>query len=140
LLIDKGLFISDLKENFIELEKFDIQKSDAPLFVPPYELYNDSISQWCKEVGLTLVSFTPSTRCNADNTIPEMREMYFSSEEIYNNIMTVESKETLNGHILLFHIGSDPRRTDKFYTRLSGLIGELKSKGYEFTDLKKAIQ
>jgi len=140
LLIDKGLFISDLKENFIELEKFDIQKSDAPLFVPPFELYNDSISQWCKEVGLTLVSFTPSTRCNADNTIPEMREMYFSSEEIYNNIMTVESKETLNGHILLFHIGSDPRRTDKFYTRLSGLISELKSKGYEFTDLKKAIQ
>lgn len=139
LLIDKALFIRDLKENFIELAKFDIQKSVAPLFVPPYELYNDSISQWSKELGLTLVNFTPGTRCSADNTIPEMREKYFSSEEIYNSILTVESKETLNGHILLFHIGTDPRRTDKFYTRLSSLISELKSKGYEFTELTKAI-
>lgn len=140
LLIDKALFIRDLKENFIELAEFGIQKSDAPLFVPPYELYNDSISQWCKEVGLTLVNFTPGTHCNADNTIPEMREKYFSSEEIYNSIMALESNETLNGHILLFHLGTDPRRTDKFYYRLSGLIGELKSKGYEFTDLRKTIQ
>ncbi len=139
LLVDKALFIRDLKENFIELAKFDILKADAPLFVPPYELYNDSISQWCKEVGLTLVNFTQGTRCNADNTIPEMREKYFSSEEIYSNILKVESTETLNGHILLFHIGTDPRRTDKFYNRLSGLIGELKSKGYEFTELQKAI-
>ena len=139
LLVDRALFVRDLKENFIELSKFDIKKSDAKLFVPPFELYNDSISKWCKEVGLTLLNFTPNTHCNADNTFPEMREKYFSTAEIYSNIMKVESKETLNGNILLFHLGADPRRSDKFYTRLNSLIAELKSKGYEFTDLRSAI-
>ncbi len=139
LIVDKALFIRDLKENFIELSKFDIKKSDAPIFVPPFEIYNDTISRWCKEIGLTLVNFTPNTRCNTDNTFPEMREKYFSNTEIYSNIMTVESKESLNGYILLFHVGTDSRRTDKFYTRLSSLIAELKSKGYEFADLRAAI-
>lgn len=140
LLVDKALFMGDLKDNYAELAKFDVQKADAPFFIPPYEMYNDSISQWCKEAGVILVNFTPGTRSNADYTIPEMREKYFSSEEIYASIMAVESKETLNGHILLFHIGTDPRRTDKFYTRISELIAELKNKGYEFTDLRKTIQ
>jgi len=139
LLLDRSLFVSDLQENYIELAKFGIQKSDAQLFVPPYELYNDTISKWCKEMGLTLVNVTPGTRSNADNTFPEMREKYFSSEEIYSSIIKMESAETLNGSILLFHVGTDPRRTDKFYNRLNELIGELKRKGYEFTELKKAI-
>jgi len=140
LLIDKSLFMSDLKENFAALKKFGISKSDAPLFVPPYELYNDSISQWSREAGLTLVNFTSGTRSNADNTFPEMRELYFSSDEIEKQILAFESRETLNGAILLFHLGADPRRSDKFYNRLSSLIIELKSKGYEFVDLKDAIQ
>lgn len=139
LLIDKTLFTNDLKENYTELQKFGITKADAPFFIPPYELYNDSISLWCKNLGLCLVNFTPGTRSNADFSIPEMREKYFSSEEIYSQIMATEAKETLNGHILLFHIGTDPRRTDKFYNRLNSLISELKNKGYCFTDLNDAL-
>ncbi len=139
LLVDKALFVNDLKDNYKELEKFGVKKPDAPFFLPPYGLYNDSISQWCKEYGLTLVSYTPGTHSNADNSIPEMREKYFSGDEIYASIMTAESHKTLNGYILLFHVGTDPRRTDKFYNRLSGLITELKAKGYEFVDLKTAI-
>lgn len=138
LLVDKKLFMSDLKANYRELEKFEISKADARFYIPPYEWYNDSISLWCKEAGITLVNFTPGTRSNADYSIPEMREKYFSSEEIYRQIMAVESKETLNGHILLFHVGTDPRRTDKFHNRLSALIAELKNKGYIFTDLAEA--
>ena len=138
LLVDKKLFMEDLKANYKELVKFEINKNDARFYIPPYEWYNDSISLWSKEAGLTLVNFTPGTRSNADYSVPEMREKYFSSEEIYKQIMSVESKETLNGHILLFHIGTDPRRTDKFHNRLSALITELKNKGYRFTDLDEA--
>jgi len=36
----------------------------------------------------------------------------------------------LNGFLLLLHIGTDPRRTDKFYKRLPGLLKWLKSKEY----------
>ena len=138
LLIDKFLFLSDLKENYNELAEFDIKKSDARFFIPPYELYNDSISLWCKEAGITLVNFTPGTRSNADYSIPEMREQYYSSDEIYKQILKVEASEGLNGHIMLFHIGTDPRRTDKFYNKLNTLIVELKNKGYKFVDLSEA--
>ena len=135
LTITREKFIEDLKNNYLELDKFGISKQEAPFFLPPYEWYNDTISQWSKEMGLTIINFTPGTRSNGDYTIPEMGQKYYSSENIYNQITSVEAKEGLNGHIMLFHIGSDPRRTDKFYYRLSSLLSYLQEKGYEFTDL-----
>ena len=55
-------------------------------------------------------------------------------EVIYNNILEYEEKDEdgLNGFILLIHIGTDPKRTDKLYDRLDDLIVELKKRGYEF--------
>ncbi|MBC7893715.1 MAG: polysaccharide deacetylase family protein, partial [Sphingobacteriaceae bacterium] len=41
----------------------------------------------------------------------------------------------LNGFVLLFHVSTDPRRTDKFYDRLDALLTELKRRGYGFTRL-----
>lgn len=54
--------------------------------------------------------------------------------------MEVEKKEGLNGYIILLHLGTDDRRTDKFYnTHLNKLIKTLKRKGYVFEPLCKAI-
>jgi endoglucanase len=36
----------------------------------------------------------------------------------------------LNGFILLLHIGTDPKRKDKFYNSLPELIQWMKGKGY----------
>ena len=47
-------------------------------------------------------------------------------------IMKDQSPSGLNGFILLMHIGTDPKRTDKFYRKLPGLINYLRSKGYQF--------
>lgn len=135
MLISKTTFLQDLKDNFTAMEKFGIMKSQAPFYLPPYEWYNDSISLWCKEIGITLVNFTPGTLSNADYSIPEMNEKYHSSNEIYNRIVNVESKNGLNGHIMLFHIGTDKRRQDKFYPRLYSLLLELSRAGYDFVDL-----
>jgi hypothetical protein len=44
----------------------------------------------------------------------------------------------MNGYILLFHLGSDKRRRDKFYTRLESLLSKLLKEDYEFVDLYKA--
>ena len=41
--------------------------------------------------------------------------------------------------MLLVHIGTDKRRTDKFYNYLDKLIETLKSKGYEFTPVDKLL-
>lgn len=138
LLVNKTTFLNDLKANYVAMEKFGIQKKQAPFFLPAHEWYNDSISQWSKEVGLNTVSFTPGSLSNTDASIPEMREKYFSTTEIFNKIKQVEANEGLNGHILLFHIGADKKRQDKFYNRLSSLLIELSRSGYNFVDLYKA--
>ena len=135
LLISKAEFLEDLKENFNVMEKFGIYKNQAPFFVPPYEWYNDSIAIWAKEIGLQLINYTPGTLSYNDNSTPDMRDKYFSSTEIYKRILQVEKKQSLNGHILMFHIGVDNRRSDKFYTRLNALLLELKRLKYEFVDL-----
>jgi peptidoglycan/xylan/chitin deacetylase (PgdA/CDA1 family) len=138
LLLTKEEFKADLKRNYDELARFGVTKQEAPFFLPPYGLSNDSISRWCKEFGVVLVNNTAGTISSADITIPEMRENYYSSLEINNQIMTLEAKEGLNGYILLFHLGTDIRRADKFYERIYKLLSDLKKKGYEFSDLHES--
>jgi peptidoglycan/xylan/chitin deacetylase (PgdA/CDA1 family) len=142
LLVSKEEFTADLIANYAEIQKFGVRKSDAPFFLPPYEWYNESVSAWTKELGLTLVNFSPGTYSNADWTIPELGTQYLSSDTIYNRILAYERNHSngLNGFILLTHIGVDPRRTDKFYLRLDGLMTELEKRGYRFTSLMEGIQ
>jgi len=139
LLVTKEEFIKDLKANYFEMEKFRIPKDSARLFLPPYEWYNDTISSWCKEIGITLVNFSPGTIANHDWTIPEPGSLYFSSDSIYNNIVTFAESENMNGFILLMHLGTDPRRTDKFYFLLDSLVSDLKIRGYQFPLLRDLV-
>ena len=138
VLITKTQFIRDLKANYKAMEKFGITKNHAPFFLPAHEWHNDSISSWCKEVGIQVVNYTPGTLANADISVPEMRFNYFSTNEIYNRILQVEKKQGLNGSILVFHLGSDKQRQDKFYPRLYSLLIELSKAGYDFVDLYQA--
>jgi peptidoglycan/xylan/chitin deacetylase (PgdA/CDA1 family) len=136
-IITKEEFRKDVLDNYTEMGKFGIQKTDASYFLPPYEWYNSEISEWCREIGLTIINFTPGTYSNQDWTIPEMGERYFSNDFIYNKILSYEESSScgLNGFILLIHFGTDPRREEKFYNRLDELITELKKRGYTFRRL-----
>jgi hypothetical protein len=42
-----------------------------------------------------------------------------------------KDQDGLNGFILLTHIGSGPKRTDKFHRKVDGLIEWLKAEGYK---------
>jgi peptidoglycan/xylan/chitin deacetylase (PgdA/CDA1 family) len=141
LLVTREEFINDLVANYTEMKKFGIKKNSAKYFLPPYEWYNQKIVDWCKELGIILVNFTPGTSSNADYTYPEMGRQYLSSDTIFNRILKYEQKDPygLNGFILLIHFGSDPRRTDKFYNKLDELILELKKRGYKFKLLSEKI-
>jgi len=134
LLVDKKEFISDLNNSYAEMSKFGIKRSESTYFLPPFEWYNDSISSWTCDSGLQLINFTGGTRSNADYTYPELENQYVDSRTIYNSILSYEEKSSsgLNGFILLIHIGTDPRRTDKFYLYLPALLKELKYRGYKF--------
>ncbi|MCW3116314.1 MAG: polysaccharide deacetylase [Chitinophagaceae bacterium] len=140
LLVSKEQFTTDLEQSYRELNELGIRKADATYFLPPYEWFNDSITAWTKELGLQLINFTPGTRSHADYTFPGPSN-YQSSAFIYQSIIDYEKNHPagLNGFILLLHIGTDPRRTDKFYNRLAGLIAFLKDKNYTFQTVKALL-
>ena len=140
LLVGEQEFEQDLKKNYERMERFGIEKKDAAYFLPPYEWYNRSVATWTEELDLTLVNFSPGTLSAADYTYPEMKN-YRSSDEIYRSIITYEDKSSsgMNGFILLIHIGTDERRTDKFYLKLDTLLNELASKGYSFVKIDELL-
>jgi endoglucanase len=133
-LVSREDFVQDLKANYLEMERFGVTKENAQFFLPPFEWYNKRNVDWCSEVGLTLVNFTAGTYSNADYTTPDMGNRYVPSDTIYRRILAYEQTrpQGLNGFILLTHIGTDPRRTDKFYAKLDALLSELKRRGYRF--------
>ena len=141
LLVSKEGFTTDLINNYKEMAAFGITEKEAPFFMPPYEWYNQQISNWTAELGLILINYTPGTRSNADYTTPEMGDRYISSEHIYQSILEFESASSngLNGFILLIHIGTAPGRSDKFYYRLEDLITELRNRDYQFKKLTEFI-
>jgi peptidoglycan/xylan/chitin deacetylase (PgdA/CDA1 family) len=134
LLVTREEFLADLLGNYEAMRPFGLSKERAPFFLPPFEWYNREIAYWCDSVGITLVNFTPATFTNADYTHPEMGRQYATSDSIIARLMRAEqsSGPGLNGALLLLHIGTDPRRADKFYGRLGELIRTLRSKGYTF--------
>ena len=137
-LISRPDFEKDLNDNYQAMEKIGLKIASPRYFMPPYEWYNQQISDWAEAMGVQVVNFTPGTTSNADYTTPDMQN-YLSSETIYHNILTYEEKKGLNGFLLLMHIGTDPKRTDKLYERLDDLIKELKNRGYKFGSINKLL-
>ncbi len=134
LLVTREQFLADLRGNYRAMEEHGIRREDASVFLPPFEWYNDTISRWCAEAGVRLVNYTPGTLSTADYTVPSGEGRYVPSEAIYQSILAKEasSPSGLRGFLLLTHIGTDPRRTDKFYNRLERLLAVLIQKGYTF--------
>ncbi len=136
LLVTKKEFAADLENNYKAMAAYGIKKRDASLFLPAYEWYNNTIAKWTTEMKLQLVNFTPGTLSNADYTTPDMKN-YRSSDTIFQSILRYEQNNAsgLNGFILLLHIGTDKKRTDKMYYRLRELIHYLKKNNYSFVSI-----
>jgi len=90
---------------------------------------------------LQLINYTPGTLSHTDYTTPTDKN-YRASDVIYKSVIDHEtySPSGLKGYILLMHIGADPKRTDKFYKKLHGLISYLRSKGYHFQSIDKMLR
>ena len=142
LLVTQDAFTADLDANYQEMQRFGIDETDAPYFMPPYEWYNQRISAWTAEQGLRLVTFTPGTRSNADYTTPDMGERYVPSDTIWQSILSYEQRDPsgLNGFLLLVHVGTAPERTDKFYHHLDSLITTLHMRGYRFERIDELLR
>ncbi|MBS1682455.1 MAG: glycoside hydrolase family 9 protein [Bacteroidetes bacterium] len=138
-LVSKDSLMKDLDNNYKKMEEFGIHHNQK-FFIPPYEWWNNEVATWCTERAVRLLSFTPGIPTNADYTYPEMGTSYKSSNTILTKLFEKESGENINGAILLLHIGTDPRRKDKLYNKLSDLIEGLKAKGYQFKRIDELLE
>ena len=130
-LVSKKELSDDLKANYLKMAVFGLNPETQNVFLPPYEWYNAESVDWCRQLGLKVINFTPGIRSNSDYTTPDMKG-YRSSETIMNDIKTFEriNMNGLNGCIMLIHLGTAPERTDKFYNHLGELLEWLGRKGY----------
>lgn len=131
-LVTEEEFSTDLRNNYAEMERFGIRRTDALYFLPPFEWYNQTIADWTTRSGFKLINFTPGTSSNADYTTPDDAN-YLTSDAIVERIKKYEAKDPdgLNGFVFLSHIGAGSKRTDKFFDKLDALIVWLRSKNYE---------
>lgn len=139
-LVTRNEFRADILANYKAMEELGIRREDALFFIPPYEWYNRDIVRWANELGLVLFNFTPGSSSQADYTTPDMPE-YLSSQAIWGRIWAGERRDShgFNGFIMLIHIGTDAKRTDKFYSRLGPLIDELEVRGYRLVRIDRLL-
>ena len=137
-LVTHDQFATDLQNNYIAMSNAGLEIEMPKYFMPPYEWYNQEVSDWAQRIGVQIVNFTPGTTSNADYTTPEMKS-YRSSNNIFDGIFSFEEKESLNGVILLLHIGTHPDRTDKMYNKLNDLIKEIQNRGYELVRIDELL-
>ena len=141
ILVSRATFQMDWDRNLKKLEEFGVDKQHLKYVLPPYEWYNQMVSDWFAENQIQLINFTPGTRVTADYTWPSMGHKYIDSDAIWQSIVDYEQTEPsgLNGFILLVHLGTEPTRTDKFYRRLPALIEELEMRGYRFVRIDSLL-
>jgi endoglucanase len=142
-LVTKDSLLGDLITSKQAIGKAGVkEKNRTNYFIPPYEWWNQETADWLGEAGMQVFSFTPGTTSNADYTYPEMGKSYRTSDEIITNIKRFNEtrKAGLNGIVLLIHAGTDPRRKDKFYSKLDELIEYLKKEGYAFKKADELLQ
>jgi endoglucanase len=140
-LVTREFFTDDLRKNIAELETLGALRGRSPqatrrgemprLFIPPYEWYNADQVRWSRDMGITLINFTPGSGSNRDYA-PEGDARFVSARTIYDDILAYEQKDThgLNGFFLLLHLGSS--RKDPFHPLIGSLCDELNKRGYEF--------
>ena len=142
-IVDKTTFTDDLRRCYARMDHAGISPNAARWFIPPYEWYNDRNASWARQLGLQVINYTPGTRSNEDYTYPGIEQesgaTYRTSKWLYDNMMQWEKKHTLNGHLIMIHFGTDPRRTDKFYDMLPKIITELRHRGYRFTTIDELL-
>jgi endoglucanase len=131
VLVTRDSMQRDLRANYAAMETLGIRMKSR-LFIPPYEWWDETIAGWCREMGVQIINFTPGTGTNADYTHPEMGASYRSSDTLVQRLLRFEDRRGLGGAMVLVHIGTDPRRTDKFYELLPLLIDTLRKRGYRF--------
>jgi peptidoglycan/xylan/chitin deacetylase (PgdA/CDA1 family) len=133
-LVAPDSLLTDITDNYRELERFGVDVTSAVWYIPPYEWYNKESVHLASRLGLKTFNYTPGTATPADYTTPGMKN-YRSSQKLIDALFEFEKREGLNGAFILIHPGTEKSRSDKLYNRLPEIIERLRALGYEFERL-----
>jgi peptidoglycan/xylan/chitin deacetylase (PgdA/CDA1 family) len=131
-LVTEAFFKRDLSTNIAQLRRIGaLAGEESVLFIPPFEWYNRDQVRWSRDLGATLINFTPGSGSNRDYA-PEGDVRFVPARTIYADVLAYEKKDVhgLNGFILLLHLGSG--RNDPFHPLVGPLCDELSKRGYQF--------
>ncbi len=139
-LVSREEFEKDLKKNIDDLCAMGARREAITWWIPPYEWYNENISEWSLGMGIRLFNFTPGTLSHTDYTEADANN-YRPNLKIYQSILDYESSHAdgLNGFLLLTHVGASPKRPEKFFKYLPALLDELQRRGYTFPRLDEML-
>lgn len=134
-LVTPDSLVADLRLNYRELAKYGIDQSSAPYYLPPYEWYNAENVTAISSLSLQTINFTPGQWLSDDYTTPDMGKKYRTCDWLQKQLYEFEREQSLDGALLLMHLGTHPARSDKLYLRLGEIIDYLASIGYKFSRL-----
>lgn len=132
-------FKNDIKANYLAMEKFGLTREKSKYLFAPYYRYNAKIAHFTRQLGLEPVCNTPGTYIECDNTL-QFENNYYSNERILNQLNEFEKNNTLNGTILSINMGTDAKRTEKFYKELNILIGSYMTQKYTFVTIDEMLK
>lgn len=137
-LVSREEFDDDLTANLRKIAGFTPER--PVYFLPPYEHADAEIARWTEARGMRLVNFTHGTRSNADYTEDDAPN-FVPSREILESILRRERDDPhgLSGFLLLLHIGTSPKRTDKFADHFDDLLNRLAERDYEFVRVDELL-
>lgn len=132
-LVTVDSMLRDLDSNLVTLNRFEPRL--RPVYtLPPYEWCGAIHAQAYREAGYTPVNPTPGIETCRDYTTPDMRE-YMGSAEMLAQLWDYESRNGLDGALVLIHLGTEDSRTDKLWRHLPAIFDTLQRKGYRISRL-----
>jgi peptidoglycan/xylan/chitin deacetylase (PgdA/CDA1 family) len=117
-------------------------KEMARLWRAPFGEENSEIRGWAAELGYLHVGWTRGPKYNLDSLdwVSDRRSpIYFSSEKLAERLLNfdVANRTTLNGSIVLMHLGSDRSEDDQLSKALPQVIRRFEERGFRFVTVSE---
>jgi peptidoglycan/xylan/chitin deacetylase (PgdA/CDA1 family) len=127
-----------------EAEKLFLETTGVPMskyWRAPYGEHNVEIRGWAAELGYVHVGWTSGPKVNLDSldwvTNPRSPR-YLSGRNVADRLIRFAlTEESLNGGIILMHLGTDRPEDQRVAKSLPRLIDELRKKGLRFVTVSE---
>jgi peptidoglycan/xylan/chitin deacetylase (PgdA/CDA1 family) len=141
--IHKNLMHTDRSFIYDQLNRTDslyyqrFRQHLKPYWRAPFGEINNQILMWAAELGYKHIGW--SSGCDTRDWVSDQdSELYRTSEEIYQHLIELESKDRLRGAVILMHIHTD-RADDKPFKILPKLIDTLHNRGYKIVPISTLL-